>query len=155
MHLCKLEGACLCMLPKLMMHNLYMATSRCTSAPRLYFHHQLNVEPCGDHLPLFPCYLKDMNKVCYFTFPPSPTQMVLTAKNIVIATGGRPKYPANVNIIIIPPPRFESLIFQSSKHFPSSEARVCFESFKLWHIYCTRFHERQQVFQTMNRFIFW
>lgn len=51
----------------------------------------------------FPCFLKDMNKDLSFTFPSSLIQMILTARNIVIATGGRPKYPINVSIIVIFP----------------------------------------------------
>uniref|UniRef100_A0A8C4ICR0 thioredoxin-disulfide reductase (NADPH) n=1 Tax=Dicentrarchus labrax TaxID=13489 RepID=A0A8C4ICR0_DICLA len=50
--------------------------------------------------------VQDLNKGCYFTFPSSLIQTILTAKNIVIATGGRPKYPTNVSsIAIIVPPR--------------------------------------------------
>lgn len=55
----------------------------------------------------FPCFLTDMNKGCYLTFPSSLIQTILTAKNIVIATGGRPKYPTNVsNFVVISLKRF-------------------------------------------------
>lgn len=47
----------------------------------------------------FPCFLKDVNKAVISRFPSSLKQTILTAKSIVIATGGRPKYPTSVSVI--------------------------------------------------------
>lgn len=62
----------------------------------------------------FPCFLKDMNETYCFTFPSSLIQTTLTAKNIVIATGGRPNYPTNVSntSVILPPTCFS--VFSAS-----------------------------------------
>lgn len=52
---------------------------------------------CRDHLMSFDITLSFDGCEHKLTFPSFLLQTILTAKNIIIATGGRPKYPTNVN----------------------------------------------------------
>lgn len=73
----------------------------CCGLFQWFFHHHINAEYCRDHLLSFDVSLfcEGCEQSSSFVFPSSLKQTVLTAKNIVIATGGRPKYPTNVSVI--------------------------------------------------------
>lgn len=122
--------------------QLYCTCSQCLwASDSVLLHHHINRKHLRD-LSLFywtfPCFLKDVNK-SLLNFPLSQT--ILTAKNVVIATGGRPKFPVHVSkkhhtVLFFLCQRFFAL--QRNKAVGKGEKKIEVSA-------CCRFLERQST----------